>query len=88
MNNQYFGPYRGQVTNNVDPDGLMRIKARVPDVLGELETNWALPCVPPGFGSVPDVGTSVWIEFEAGDPTYPIWMGTFGSPDSSRDGEK
>jgi len=88
MSNQYFGLYRGLVTDNVDPMCRMRIRALVPGVLGELETSWALPCVPPGFGSVPDVGAFVWIEFEAGDPEFPIWMGTFGMAESGRGGEK
>jgi hypothetical protein len=25
--------------------------------------------------AVPDIGTEVWIEFESGDPNYPIWVG-------------
>jgi uncharacterized protein involved in type VI secretion and phage assembly len=28
-----------------------------------------------GFFALPDVGTGVWIEFEHGDPDYPIWAG-------------
>jgi hypothetical protein len=81
MNDRYFGPYRGIVTNNDDPSSMMRIRVRVPEVLGELEV-WALPCVPPGVESVPDVGTVVWIEFEAGDPEHPVWMGTLGVVDT------
>jgi hypothetical protein len=81
MSDQYFGPYRGTVTDNDDPSGRMRIRVRVPDVLGELDA-WALPCVPPGVESVPEVGTVVWIEFEAGDSEHPVWMGTLGVGDS------
>ena len=88
MSNKYFGPYRGIVTDNNDPSGRMRIRVRVPDVLGELETPWASPCVPPGVRSVPDIGTLVWIEFEAGDVSQPVWMGTAGVAASSRDGEE
>ena len=87
MNNRFFGPYRGIVMNNNDPSGMMRIKAHVPEVLGELETSWALPCVPPGVKSVPSMGALVWIEFEAGDPSRPIWMGTAGVAGSRRGGE-
>ena len=86
MSERFFGPYRGIVTDNDDPSGLMRIKARVPEIFGELETPWALPCVPPGVRSVPEIGTLVWIEFEAGDPSRPIWMGTAGVEGFSRDG--
>jgi uncharacterized protein involved in type VI secretion and phage assembly len=43
---------------------------------------WAMPCVPyagsgVGFCCLPDPGTGVWVEFEAGDPSYPIWSGCF-----------
>ena len=39
-------------------------------------------CVPfagiqSGFFAVPDIGSGVWIEFEQGDPDYPIWVGCF-----------
>lgn len=48
---QYPGIYRGTVTNLADPQSLWRIKAKVPQVLGAGETDWALPCYPPGgFG--------------------------------------
>ncbi|MEZ4769135.1 MAG: phage baseplate assembly protein V [Caldilineales bacterium] len=30
-----------------------------------------------GLFAVPPVGANVWIEFEAGDPDYPIWAGGF-----------
>lgn len=43
------GLYRGTVTTNADPEGRLRLKARVPQLLGEHETTWALPCVPPGW---------------------------------------
>jgi uncharacterized protein involved in type VI secretion and phage assembly len=80
MAGTYYGKYRGTVTNNLDPGMRGRLKAHVPDVLGELETGWALPCVPyAGEGSgtftVPEPGTGVWIEFEAGDVSRPIWSG-------------
>ena len=78
MNDRYFALYRGIVTDNDDPSGRMRIRVRVPEVLGGLEA-WALPCVPPGFETVPEVGTAVWIQFEAGDPEHPVWMGTLGA---------
>lgn len=77
---RHYGKYRAIVTDNKDPKNLGRIKARVPEVLGNVETGWALPCVPyAGDGSgqytVPEPGTGVWIEFEAGDVSRPIWSG-------------
>jgi len=79
---QYFGKYRGTVANNVDPMQMGRIQAIVPDVTGLVPTSWALPCVPmagPQAGQyiVPTVGAAVWIEFEQGNPDYPIWTGGF-----------
>lgn len=81
IRSRYFGKYRGTVTDNADPTSRGRIKVRVPAVLGELEI-WAMPCVPyagdgVGFYCLPKTGTGVWVEFEAGDPSYPIWSGCF-----------
>ena len=78
----YYGKYRGIVTDNADPDRLCRIKARVPAVMGETEVGWALPAFPfigDGHGLVmlPEVGSTVWIEFEAGNLDSPIWSGGF-----------
>jgi uncharacterized protein involved in type VI secretion and phage assembly len=76
-----FGKYRGVVTDNQDPDNLGRLRARVPRLLGSLDTGWALPCLPfggaaeQGLFTVPEVGAAVWIEFEGGDLDYPIWTG-------------
>ena len=59
-----------------------RIQAIVPDVTGVIPTTWAMPCVPmagmqAGVFTVPPIGAAVWIEFEQGDPDYPIWTGGF-----------
>jgi uncharacterized protein involved in type VI secretion and phage assembly len=37
----------------------------------------ARPCFPYGHFFVPPPGTKVWVEFEAGDPSYPLWVGTW-----------
>lgn len=76
----FLGKYRGVVTDINDPLMTMRIKATVPDVYGDNASGWALPCLPfggngSGFFALPEVGTGVWIEFEHGDPDYPIWSG-------------
>jgi uncharacterized protein involved in type VI secretion and phage assembly len=76
----FFGKYRGVVTDNMDPLMVGRIRARVPDAMGDQESGWALPCAPfggdgMGFFAVPKVGAGVWIEFEHGDPDYPVWSG-------------
>ena len=81
----FYGKYRGTVTDNKDPLMIGRVRAKVPDVMGDLESGWAMPCAPfggsgMGFFALPKVGAGVWIEFEHGDPDYPIWAGCwFGS---------
>jgi uncharacterized protein involved in type VI secretion and phage assembly len=80
--NKYYGKYRGTVVQNVDPEQIGRIQAMVPDVSGLLPSSWAMPCVPvagkqSGVYVVPQIGAGVWIEFEQGDPDYPIWTGGF-----------
>jgi uncharacterized protein involved in type VI secretion and phage assembly len=86
-----FGKYRGVVVDTDDPTSRGRLKVRVPAVLGDLEV-WSMPCVPyagagVGFYSLPEPGTGVWIEFEAGDPSFPVWTGCFWAdgqlPDAS-----
>jgi uncharacterized protein involved in type VI secretion and phage assembly len=77
----YFGKYRGTVTDNADPTHRGRLKVRVPMFLDSLEI-WAMPCVPyaddrMGLHNLPEPDTGVWIEFEAGNPDYPIWTGCF-----------
>jgi hypothetical protein len=83
---KYYGKYRGTVLNNVDPKKQGRIQAVVSDVSALLPTSWAMPCVPVagiqfGVFTVPMIGAGVWIEFEQGDPDFPIWVGSYwGSP--------
>jgi uncharacterized protein involved in type VI secretion and phage assembly len=78
--NRFYGKYRGLVSDNRDPLMIGRIRAKVPDVMGEDESGWAMPCAPfggsqTGFFAIPSVDAGVWIEFEQGDPDYPIWVG-------------
>ena len=80
LKHRHFGKFRGIVTNVEDPVGIARIKAKVPEVLATEETGWALPALPyagDGMGqhTIPPVGAGVWIEFEAGDVSRPIWSG-------------
>jgi hypothetical protein len=80
LRNRFFGKYRGVVTD-IDEDNL-RIKATVPAVLADQPTGWCRACVPyagigSGFAFLPEIGAGVWIEFEGGDVSYPIWAGCF-----------
>lgn len=79
---QFFGKYRGKVENNVDPQQQGRVQVSVPAVLGDGRLSWAMPCAPyagdgVGFFAIPPVGANVWVEFEGGNPDYPIWAGGF-----------
>lgn len=79
---KFFGKYRGTVINNIDPMQMGRIQAMVPDVSNLIPTTWAMPCLPVagiqmGFYAVPPIGSGVWVEFEQGDPDFPIWVGCF-----------
>jgi len=82
MNAPYLGKYRGTVLNNIDPLQKGRIQVVVPDVSGDFPSSWAMPCLPVagplmGVFTVPPVGAGVWVEFERGDPEYPIWTGCY-----------
>jgi uncharacterized protein involved in type VI secretion and phage assembly len=79
---RFYGKYRGTVINNVDPLQIGRIQVMVPDVSNVIPSSWAMPCVPiagkqMGTYVVPQVGAGVWVEFEQGNPDYPIWVGGF-----------
>ncbi len=98
LESRYFGKYRGQVTDNDDPSDLGRVKATVPRLLDDVELGWALPAfayggiAEQGFFAVPDIGAGVWIEFEEGDLSYPIWTGTWYQssqiPESAKPAQK
>jgi hypothetical protein len=81
---RYYGKYRGLCLNNVDPMMMGRITVEVPDVSGVAPSSWAMPCFPisgiqHGVFGLPPIGAGVWVEFERGDPDYPIWTGGFYS---------
>jgi hypothetical protein len=79
---KFYGKYRGTVIENIDPLQMGRVMLQCPDVLGETPSSWAMPCVPAagvqsGMFIVPAIGSQVWVEFEQGNPDYPIWSGGF-----------
>jgi hypothetical protein len=83
IESRYYGKYRGEVLDNNDPSRLGRLKVKVPRLAHDEELGWALPAFP--FGGrreqgcyfVPEVKASVWVEFEGGDLSHPIWSGTW-----------
>ncbi len=80
LRHRYYGKYRGTVTE-VD-ESTMRVKAMVPAVFGVVTSGWCMPCVPyagpgVGFAFLPEPGSGVWIEFEEGKVSQPVWTGCF-----------
>ena len=78
----YYGKYRGTVKNNIDPELRGRLLVNVPAVMGSLASTWAMPCFPyagqlAGVYAVPPINAPVWVEFEGGKPSSPIWVGGF-----------
>jgi phage baseplate assembly protein gpV len=79
LRGKWLGKYRG-IVSAVDAS-TMRVRAKVPAV-ADVDLGWALPCVPyagpdVGFVMLPEAGSGVWIEFEGGDLSYPIWVGCY-----------
>lgn len=77
---RYYGVYRGTVVDNLDPLQIGRIMAIVTDVSSIVPSTWAMPCAPiagkqMGVFMVPQIGSGVWIQYEAGDPDHPVWVG-------------
>jgi uncharacterized protein involved in type VI secretion and phage assembly len=79
---KFYGIYRATVINNIDPMQIGRVQVICPDVSNIIPTSWAMPCVPiagkqSGTFVVPQIGAGVWVQFEQGDPDYPVWTGGF-----------
>jgi hypothetical protein len=79
---RYYGKYRATVLNNLDPRNQGRIMVQLADIYGLFPSTWALPSFPlaginAGAVALPAIGSQVWIDFEAGDPEYPVWTGSF-----------
>ncbi len=69
------GIYRATVVENADPLVQRRLRVQVPSVSGG-EAMWALACVPSGGSDeIPGIGDGVWVGFESGDPSRPVWLG-------------
>jgi uncharacterized protein involved in type VI secretion and phage assembly len=80
-NEHYFGKYRGTVDSVSEGDDLGMIAVRVPEVYGSQHiVENVRPCSPfagskHGFVAIPEPGDGVWVEFEAGKLSRPIWSG-------------
>jgi hypothetical protein len=88
MSGKLFGKYRDVVIDNRDPPQMGRIRAKVPEVFGDADSGWATPCLPCNVSKIigsalPKIGAGVWIEFEAGDVSRPVWAGCFWGADDT-----
>lgn len=80
---RYYGIYYGKVEQRIDPERMGRVKVRIFGLHGdEMQVEdlpWALPNATAwnkgGFFNVPPIGTVVTIQFQTGDPEYPVWTG-------------
>jgi len=80
---RFDGVYAATVFNNVDPEQRGRLLLKIPDVLGNVPSTWAQPCLPlsgptgPTMGAyfVPLPETGVWVMFQHGDVNRPVWIG-------------
>lgn len=98
---RFYGIHRGVVVDPTDPTKKHRVKVKVPDVNGDGDLGWALPCFPvlvqqPKLvnmviadgvyvsGTTEKItvrplkrGDAVWVMFENGDATRPVWLGSW-----------
>jgi len=80
-NEHYYGIYRGTVESVEEGDNLGIISVKIPDVFGPDHTlSRVRPCSPfagdkHGFVAIPEPGDGVWIQFEAGKTSLPVWIG-------------
>ena len=80
-NDHAFGKYRGTVDSVEEGDDLGIISVKVPDLFGaDHVVERVRPCSPfagskHGFVAIPEPGDGVWVEFEAGQISLPIWTG-------------
>jgi hypothetical protein len=88
--NRYYGLYTGLVVDNKDEEKRGRCRIQVPALGMATEAEvpkgyWALPCWPGlakgaagqmhGLFVPPEVGDAVWVMFEHGDQTVPVYLG-------------
>lgn len=79
---KYYGKYSGIVVETDDSEHRGRIRVRVPAVLGDTVVR-ARPCLPYGHFFIPEPGSKVWIEFEAGDVRHALYVGAWYAADTT-----
>jgi uncharacterized protein involved in type VI secretion and phage assembly len=93
---RFYGVAIGIVTDNRDPAGLGRVKASLPWLADDAETDWASVVTPmagagKGMYFLPETGDEVLVAFEHGDPAAPyvlgsLWNGKDLPPESNSNG--
>lgn len=93
---RFYGKYRGTVVEQGAGDHRGQLRVRIDKMYedadkmnGGDDPPWALPCLPYGGDKVgmfvvPPLGAFVWVEFEAGDPAWPVWSGCCWPSDAER----
>lgn len=86
--------YDAVVVDDADPDGHGRVRVRIEGVLDE-GSDWAWPVATAGGGkarrgffNVPEVGSTVAVYFNQGDPAAPRYMGGFWAPEVDGAGDE
>ena len=79
-----YGLYRAKVVERDDERQRGRIKVQIPSILGEGKSQWVEACMNTAYDSggdlaIPKLGDTVWIAFEEGDVTKPVYVGNFFS---------
>jgi uncharacterized protein involved in type VI secretion and phage assembly len=97
MPKRIHGVVVGVVTNNQDPDGLGRVKLRLPWLSDAYESNWARVATPMagkerGVYFLPEVEDEVLVAFEHGAIERPfvlgaLWNGQDKPPAGNKDGK-
>ena len=81
----FYGKYRARVIRVFDDsENRGRIQVECPRVYGDSESPWCNPLWGYCFDRhgdfvMPEIGDYVYIEFEEGNPNYPIWVGAWVS---------
>jgi phage baseplate assembly protein V len=93
----FSGVTVGIVTNNRDPDGLGRVKVKLPSISEQVESDWARVSSPMagrarGLYWLPEVDDEVLVAFEHGRPDSVyvlggLWNGKDKPPESNADGK-
>lgn len=78
----FVSVYPAIVADNNDPEGLARLKVKMPTFGGITLDSWAMPFGVPladksGLLIIPQIGDNVWVQFLQSNLQYPIW--TYGA---------